>query len=109
MTIEIPCELSPGTVSVTVNVGSGSRTVNVQLQPAAPGIFETQGSDQKLRGVIIRPDGSFASKENPARRGETVHLLVTGLGPVNPAIGTNQVGIPDTDSIVDRQHHGRRQ
>jgi uncharacterized protein (TIGR03437 family) len=100
MTIEIPCDLTPGTVSVTVNVGTGSKTVSVQLQSAAPGIFQNAGSDQKLRAVIIRPDGSFASKENPARGGETVHLLVTGLGPVNPAIGTNQIGIPDTDSIV---------
>jgi uncharacterized protein (TIGR03437 family) len=100
MTIEIPCELSPGTVSVTVSSASGSKSVNLQLQPAAPGIFQVAGSDQKQRAVVVRPDGSFASRENPARRGETVHLFVTGLGPVNPAIGTNQIGIPDTDSIV---------
>jgi uncharacterized protein (TIGR03437 family) len=98
MTIEIPCELSPGQVSVTVTVGSGNRQINVTLQPAAPGIFEQQGSDNKLRAVLIRPDGSFASKESPVRRGETVHMLVTGVGPVNPQIGTNQIGIPDTDS-----------
>ena len=72
----------------------------MQLQPAAPGIFQNPGSDKKLRAVVVRPDGSFANKENPARRGETVHLFVTGLGPVNPMIGTNQIGIPDTDSIV---------
>jgi uncharacterized protein (TIGR03437 family) len=100
MVVEIPCELSPGTASVTVNVAGASRQVNLQLQAAAPGIFETVGSDQKRRAVIVRPDGSFASKENPARRGETVQLFVTGLGPVSPQIGTNQIGIPDTDSIV---------
>jgi uncharacterized protein (TIGR03437 family) len=100
MVVEIPCELSPGPVSVTVGVGSGSKQINIQLQSAAPGIFEIQGSDRKLRAVIIKPDGSFALKENPVRRGETVHVLVTGVGPVNPQIGTNQVGIPDTDSLA---------
>jgi uncharacterized protein (TIGR03437 family) len=29
-----------------------------------------------------------------------VHVLVTGVGPVNPQIGTNQVGIPGTASIA---------
>jgi uncharacterized protein (TIGR03437 family) len=100
MTIEIPCELPPGQVSVTVTVGTGSKQVNVTLQPAAPGIFETVGSDNKKRAVIVKQDGTFAFKENPVRRGETAHLLVTGPGPVNPQIGTNQIGIPDTDSVA---------
>jgi uncharacterized protein (TIGR03437 family) len=100
MIIQIPCELSPGSVNVTVNVSSGSKSVAVNLLPAAPGIFETRGSDNKFRGVLIRPDGTFATRENPARRGETIHMLATGLGPVVPQIGTNQVGIPDTDSNV---------
>ena len=100
MNIEIPCELGPGTASVTVNGPGGSKQVNVQILPAAPGIFETPGSDRKLRGVIIRPDGSFASRENPVRKGESARLLVTGIGPVIPSIGTNQVGIPDIDSTA---------
>jgi len=99
MTIEVPCELSPGSATVTVNGPGGSKSVTVQLQPATPGIFETVGSDRRLRGVVIRPDGSFASRENPVRRGETAHMMVTGIGPVIPAIGTNQVGIPESDSV----------
>lgn len=101
MTIEIPCELSPGTVNVTVNVGSGSKSVSVTLQSAAPGIFQIAGSDRKLRAVLIRPDGSGASNANPVRRGETVHMLVTGLGPAVPAVSTNQIGIPENDPKVN--------
>jgi uncharacterized protein (TIGR03437 family) len=101
MTIEIPCELSPGTVNVTVNVGSGSKAVSVQLQAAAPGIFQVAGSDRKLRAVLIRPDGSAASNDNPVRRGETVHMMVTGLGPAVPAVNTNQIGIPENDPKVN--------
>jgi uncharacterized protein (TIGR03437 family) len=99
MTIEVPCELSPGTATVTVNGPGGSKSINVQIQSAAPGIFETVGSDRRLRGVVIRPDGSFATRENPVRRGETAHMLVTGIGPVIPSIGTNQVGLPESDSV----------
>jgi uncharacterized protein (TIGR03437 family) len=100
MTIEIPCELAPGSVNVTVNVGSGNKSVTLQLQSAAPGIFQFQGSDRVMRGVVLRQDGSFVAKENPARQGETVYMFVTGLGPVNPQIGTNQIGIPGTPSNV---------
>jgi uncharacterized protein (TIGR03437 family) len=102
MTIQIPCELSPGTVSVTVNVGAGStaKTVSVNLQPAAPGIFQTAGDDHKLRAILFKPDGSGASASNPVRRGELVHMLVTGLGPAVPPVNTNQVGIPENDPKV---------
>jgi uncharacterized protein (TIGR03437 family) len=100
MTIEIPCELAPGPTSVTVNGPGGSKTIAIALVAAAPGIFESVGSDRKRRGVVIKPDGTFASRENPIRKGETAHMLVTGVGPVNPQVSTNQVGIPDTDSIV---------
>ncbi len=100
MTIEIPCELAPGPVNVTVTVGSGNKTVPIQLASAAPGIFQEAGSDKVLRAVILRQDGSFVTKENPARQGDTVYVFVTGLGPVNPQIGTNQIGIPGTVSNV---------
>jgi len=101
MTIEIPCDLTPGNVSVTVATGpNSSKSINVTLQEAAPGIFELAGSDRKLRAVILKPDGSFASLQNPARRGELVHVFVTGIGPVNPPIGTNQIGIPDVPSLA---------
>jgi uncharacterized protein (TIGR03437 family) len=100
MTIEIPCELSPGPVQVTASTSAGSKTVTVQLKAAAPGIFQQAGSDKKVRAVILKQDGSFATKENPVRVGETAYMLVTGLGPVVPQVGTNQIGIPGTDANV---------
>jgi uncharacterized protein (TIGR03437 family) len=85
---------------VTVNVGAGSRTVTLNVLPASPGIFQTTMSDGQRRAVLIRPDGSFVSLENPARRGENVVALVTGLGPTTPAVGTNQVAAPGTTASV---------
>jgi uncharacterized protein (TIGR03437 family) len=100
VTVQVPCELTPGTVPVTVKVGGGATTVNVQVLSVSPGVFETVMSDKTKRAVLTRPDGSFVQLENPARRGELIRAYVTGLGPVSPAVGTNQIGVLDTDMTV---------
>ncbi|MGB9454833.1 MAG: Ig-like domain-containing protein [Bryobacteraceae bacterium] len=101
--IQVPCEVTPGTVPVTVTVNGGSQTLNVKVLPASPGIYQTLMSDGVVRAVIERPDGSFVSPSNPARRGETVTAFVTGLGPASPSIGTNGLPIPGTPSTVNGQ------
>jgi uncharacterized protein (TIGR03437 family) len=58
-------------------------------------------SDGVVRAVIERPDGSFASPTNPARRGEQVTAFLTGLGAVSPQISTNSLPIWDTPSTVN--------
>lgn len=100
VTVQVPCEVQPGAVPVTIRVGGGNATVSAQVQAVAPGIFETTMSDGRRRAVLVKPDGTFVSLENPARRGETIRMYVTGLGPVTPAVATNSPGIPDTDSVV---------
>jgi uncharacterized protein (TIGR03437 family) len=101
--ILVPCEVTPGTVPVTVAVNGGSQTLNVNVLPASPGIFQTAQSDGVVRAVIERPDGTFAGPSNPARRGETVTAFVTGLGPVSPQIATNSLPIWNTPSFVNGQ------
>jgi uncharacterized protein (TIGR03437 family) len=100
ITMLVPCELTAGTVPVTVTVDGGQATVNVNVLPASPGIFQTVQSDGVMRAVIERPDGSFASPTNPARRNETVTAFLTGLGAVSPSVATNALPIPDTPSTV---------
>jgi uncharacterized protein (TIGR03437 family) len=101
VTVQVPCEVTPGSsVPVTVNAGGGTASVNVAVQTASPGIFETPMSDGVARAVLVRPDGSFVSLENPARRGEVVRVYVTGLGATAPVVGTNSIAIPGTDSLV---------
>lgn len=101
--ILVPCELTPGTTPVTVTVNGGNQTLSLNVLPASPGIFQTTMSDGVVRAVIERPDGSFVSPSNPARRGETVTAFVTGLGPVSPQIATNALPIWNTPSIVNGQ------
>ena len=101
VSVQVPCEISPGSsVPVTVNAAGGTATVNIPILIASPGIFETPMSDGVRRAVLVRPDGSFVSLENPARRGEVIRVYVTGLGATAPPVGTNQIAVPGTDSLV---------
>jgi len=101
LTVQVPCEVTAGTVPVTVNVGGASTSVQVTVMPAAPGIFQIAYSDGTARAVSLRSDGSFVSLTNPARRGEIVRVYVTGLGPTSPYVGTGQVDNPGADLYGD--------
>ncbi|MFN7996302.1 MAG: hypothetical protein U0Q18_22005 [Bryobacteraceae bacterium] len=100
VTVQVPCDVAPGNVNVTVTADSGSTTVqNVPISAFSPGIFQTVMSDGKSRAVLVRPDGSFVSLENPARRGEIIRTYVTGLGQTTPPIATGQLVPFITDDL----------
>jgi uncharacterized protein (TIGR03437 family) len=104
LTFQVPCDVTPGSsIPLTVNVSGGSATINIAVLTASPGIFGTVMSDGVTRAVLVRPDGSFVSLQNPARRGETIRLYATGLGPVTPSVSTNSIAVPGTDSLVTGQ------
>jgi len=95
LTFQVPCDVTPGSsVPVTINVGVGSATINIPILAASPGIFQTVMSDGVTRAVMLRPDGSFVSPQNPARRGENLIAFATGLGVTNPLVTTNSVAAP---------------
>jgi uncharacterized protein (TIGR03437 family) len=101
ITVQVPCEVAPASsVPVMVTVNGASATVNVPVLVASPGIFQTTMSDGVSRAVIVRPDGSFVSLANPARRGEIVRAYATGLGVTSPSVGTNAIAIPGSDAMV---------
>jgi uncharacterized protein (TIGR03437 family) len=94
---QAPCGLVPGSrVTATVRVSGGSTAVgNVPVSRVQPGIFETDpGNGARRYAALQRPDGSWVTPENPARRGEVLRMLVTGLGTVTPSTDTNRAGVP---------------
>lgn len=94
VTVQVPFETAPGQAQVRVNVSGGVSTISVPVQPVQPGFFET--FDGTTRYVVAqRPDGSFVTPSNPARRGEVVRVYLTGLGQVTPATATNRGGSPN--------------
>lgn len=92
---QVPCGVAPGSsVPAVVSINGATANVNLNIQAASPGLFHTVMSDGVARAVIVRPDGSFVSLSNPARRGETEVAYVTGLGATSPAVGTTALPGP---------------
>jgi uncharacterized protein (TIGR03437 family) len=102
VTFQVPCATPPGSNSVTIAVGAGTGTTSVNVQPASPGVFQTQSQvllggsfpvDVPL-GVFVRPDGTFVSASNPARKGEIIVTYATGLGPTTQTVDSNALPVP---------------
>jgi uncharacterized protein (TIGR03437 family) len=96
LTFQVPCDVTPGSsVPVNISVGAGNGSISIPIRPASPGIFQTIMSDGQSRAVVVRPDGSFVSLQNPARRGENLVAFLTGMGATNPQLTTNAVAPPN--------------
>jgi uncharacterized protein (TIGR03437 family) len=96
---QLPWDVSatdPVTVVVT-NAALSSAPQAVQVGPFSPGLFAFAG-----HAIAINPDGSLAAPtgsipgvaSHPATPGDTLMLLASGLGSVNPAgiTGNNSLG-----------------
>jgi uncharacterized protein (TIGR03437 family) len=90
---QTPCETPAGTVPVVVRVAGGTTTVQVPVVALQPGIFEFANSAGRRQAVLLRPDGSYVTPENPARRGDQLMMFTTGMGTVSPATATGRAGI----------------
>jgi uncharacterized protein (TIGR03437 family) len=107
LTFQVPCDALAGTNQVTVNVGAGTASTSVNLQPVSPGVFLSGATLTLASGgsypmaVFVRPDGTFVTQANAARKGETITAYVTGLGPATPAVGTNAVPLPTAISTAN--------
>jgi uncharacterized protein (TIGR03437 family) len=90
---QAPLELA-GASTAVLQVRNGqmlSAPVTVPVFSFQPGIFTTDGR----RGIAVHAtDYSLVAPDNPARRGETIVIYATGLGPVNPPIGTGMAADP---------------
>jgi uncharacterized protein (TIGR03437 family) len=101
VTIQVPTQLSAGSTSVTIAIaGGGSTTVPVTIGQASPGLFTYTGANNQPLLVAILPDGSVAGPTNPATRGTTVTVYLTGV-PLTPGVSTN--AFPPPGSAVQPQ------
>jgi uncharacterized protein (TIGR03437 family) len=96
VTVQVPCEIPMGSSGSTVSPmvvsvnNVASEPFPVTVSQSSPGIFQTTMSDGVVRAVLVRPDGSFVSVANPARRGDLIRMFVTGLGQTNPTLFTDE-------------------
>ena len=90
--VQVPFSVQPGTTTamrVTYNGITGD-TVNLDVYTAVPGVY-TQSANGKGLVTAINQDGTTNSSTNPAPKGSYVVMYASGLGTVNPALGTGQV------------------
>ena len=102
VTLQVPFEAPVGPSTVTVHAGKRTATAQALILPATPGIFEIQRPDSTRQAIILRDDGSLVDLQHPARRGESLRCLATGLGPISAtgavvhsmAVGIHHAGVP---------------
>jgi len=92
---QVPTNVSTsgGAEPVQVNNNGSLGALNLAIAAIQPGVFEYVPSGSSTSyGVIVNQDGSTMGPSNPAPRGSTVVMYVTGLGPKSPALETGQIG-----------------
>lgn len=111
VSVQVPCELQPGTVPVTIRVGAVATEFSAQIRAIAPGLFEWVEPNSSVRAVILKSNNSIATTANPVVKGEIVRLYATGLGPITPPLATSARPVPEiehlaTEHIIVGLNHG---
>jgi uncharacterized protein (TIGR03437 family) len=97
----------PGTVNVVVTRGGvASAPVSVSVAAAAPGIYSIPPGAGYA--IAINPDGSLAAPAggipgvatHPAKAGDTLIVLATGLGAVNPPLANGAAPAVTTFAVT---------
>ena len=70
---------------VAISNGTRSNEIQVPLSRTSPGVFTVPPAGLGP-GAILKTNFTLVSVSNPARRGETVLVFLTGLGAVSPAV-----------------------
>ncbi len=73
-------ESASGLMQLGVQNMSGSRTINVLVEPAAPSIFTQDASGTGAAAALNAATGAVVSSQSPVLAGDYVELFLTGLG-----------------------------
>jgi len=81
--LQVPWEVSGTNADVVVTAnGTVLPPYSATLAPYSPAVFTTQSGIGQA--IAINPDGSLADQNHPAKVGEPLVILATGLGAVTP-------------------------
>jgi uncharacterized protein (TIGR03437 family) len=97
LNVEVPFEVSTGAATVAVSVnGASAVTASIPVQASAPGLFVQQQGG----AAVVNQDGLVNLPGQPAAAGSVIAGYFTGLGAVNPPVGTGVAAPGDHLSIV---------
>ncbi len=86
MSVLVPFATSGQSAEIIVRNGSQeSNRVTVPVARTSPGIY-SQSQNGIGAGAVLRSNFSLLTGSNPARRGDTILIYLTGLGALNPAL-----------------------
>jgi len=95
----IPGELLAGLARLqVVQDGRTGPVVQIRLRSAAPALYQFDAET----AIAVRPGGTLATAQTPARPGEVVVLYATGLGEVVPPLAAGE--IPRGPAPLKRLH-----
>jgi uncharacterized protein (TIGR03437 family) len=80
---QLPFDLPPGEHRLHLKTAAKQTVVAFECKRNAPGLFGTPAGDVTI-GLFLRSDGSAVTTDNPASPGETLTLIGTGFGPLEP-------------------------
>ena len=90
--IQVPFGVAVGLATVVIEKDGMTIAVEgVPILSVQPGIFEFP-LNENLFAAALDVDFNLITPSNPARPGDIVQLFLTGLGILNPAVGTNIPG-----------------
>ncbi|MBI3682783.1 MAG: CHRD domain-containing protein [Acidobacteria bacterium] len=97
--VQVPLDLPEGAQPVVVkNVVGASSSFPANVRRNAPAIWKLR-YDADLGQVIRAQDITFITPDNPARAGDILVIIATGLGQTTPPLATGRV-VPDEPLFV---------
>jgi|GEM_PF-2009564 len=112
--LQVPWELEgrqASTIAVTAAGGLESEPQEVVFTKFSPGIFTMDATGSGQGAVVDAVTGELAAPPDsvpgypcaPVRQGNNVLIFATGLGPVDPPLGTGVAGLSDPLSCVSNE------
>ena len=90
---QAPWETEPGSAQVVVRrSGAASRPATLLVQLVEPSLFALNGAGFGPAIAVRAANGRLAGPDNQPGPGEVVVLYASGLGPVEPAVGSGAAG-----------------
>lgn len=99
MSVLVPFATSGTSAEIVVRNGTQeSNRVTVPVSRTSPGIY-SQPQNGIGPGAVLKSDFSLLTSANPARRGDTILIYLTGLGTLDPAL---RDGVAASTTVLSR-------
>lgn len=103
---QAPWETEAGQALVIVKRGGvASRPATITVQPSAPSLFVLNGAGFGPAIALSAGNGKLLTADNPPAGGDVLTLFASGLGPVDPAVGS---GAPGPSGPLSRATRNQR-